>query len=416
MRIWPLPVCGGLLACASLLAQPASTLPRLVIEAGEIARQHAWITVQLPPGVRGADLQLRPEDGGDVLPLQIGPNREAWAVVPSIPAGKALHYRIEPALKPSGPERVGVSRDGTQLRVTVDGRPLLSYVGEPQALPGGTPEVYSRGGYIHPVFTPSGRRVTEDYPPNHRHHHGIWTAWTSTRFEGRAPDFWNMGDKKGRVEFESVGRSWSGALTGGFESRHRYVDLLASSPMTVLTEDWRVVAYAPSRASPARPMHPPSPVGFGAPSVFDLTVRQQLAGRSPLELPAYRYGGVGVRGRHEWDGRDKTFFLTSTGRSRLSGHGTRATWAHMSGDVDGRRAGIAILSHPDNVRSPQPMRIHPTEPFFNFAPQQAGAMSIAPGDTFVARYRFVAMDGEPDAALLDAMWQAYALPVRARIE
>jgi hypothetical protein len=32
------------------------------------------------------------------------------------------------------------------------------------------------------------------------------------------------------------------------------------------------------------------------------------------------------------------------------------------------------------------------------------------------RYRFVVMDGAPDAALLDAMWQAYALPLRVRVE
>ena len=150
--------------------------------------------------------------------------------------------------------------------------------------------------------------------------------------------------------------------------------------------------------------------------MFDLAITQALTGTSPLELPTYRYGGVGMRGRHEWDGKDKTFFLTSTGRGRLSGHGTRATWVHMSGDVDGQRAGLAMLSHPDNVQSPQPMRIHPTEPFFNFAPQQAGPFAIRPGEVFRMRYRFVVMDGPPDATLLDAMWQDYALPVRARVE
>jgi hypothetical protein len=263
--------------------------------------------------------------------------------------------------------------------------------------------VFRRGGYIHPVVTPSGRRVTEDYPPNHKHHHGIWAAWTSTRVNGRTPDFWNMGDRKGTVEFERLGHAWSGPLTAGFESRHRYMDLLAPTPATVLLEEWRVIAYAPTPT--ARPAH-----------VFDLEIAQSLVGTAPLELPVYRYGGVGMRGRHEWDGRDKTFFLTSSGLSRGPGHGTRATWVHMSGAVDGQRAGIAMLSHPDNARSPQPMRIHPTEPFFNFAPQQAGPLTIRPGEVFTLRYRFVVMDGAPDAALLDSMWQAYALPVRARVE
>lgn len=396
----------ALCTCASLLAQPttpSSTLPRLVIDAGEIARTEAWVEVQLPATVRGADLQLRQEKTGEIVPLQIGPNREAWAIVPAIPAEQTVRYRIEPSLRETLPDRVSAVRDVSHVRMLVDGTPAFSYVGEPLRVPPGIEDVYQRGGYIHPVVTPSGRRVTEDYPPDHKHHHGIWAAWTHTKFDGRTPDFWNMGDRTGTVEFERLGRAWSGPLTAGFESRHRYMDLRAPAPTTVLLEDWRVVAYA--QPASARPAH-----------VFDLEIAQTLPGTTPLELPTYRYGAIGLRGRREWDGKDRTFFLTSTGRTRLAGHGTRATWVHMSGDVDGQRAGMAVLSHPDNVRSPQPVRIHPTEPFFSFAPQQAGPIVIRPGEVFRLRYRFVVMDGAPDAALLDAMWQAYALPVRARVE
>ena len=53
-----------------------------------------------------------------------------------------------------------------------------------------------RGGYLHPVLTPAGRTVTDDYPIDHKHHHGIWNAWTSTEYEGRKPDFWNMGSRR----------------------------------------------------------------------------------------------------------------------------------------------------------------------------------------------------------------------------
>jgi hypothetical protein len=56
------------------------------------------------------------------------------------------------------------------------------------------------------------------------------------------------------------------------------------------------------------------------------------------------------------------------------------------------------------------MRLHPDEPFFNFAPQQAGDMSIEPGTTFVARYRFVVHDGPPDAAALNRLWNDFAHP------
>src|SRR5207247_1566621 len=61
-----------------------------------------------------------------------------------------------------------------------------------------------RGGYLHPVFTPSGKLLTDDYATNHLHHHGIWFSWARVEFEGRQPDFWNMGDAKGRPNLSGL--------------------------------------------------------------------------------------------------------------------------------------------------------------------------------------------------------------------
>jgi hypothetical protein len=44
------------------------------------------------------------------------------------------------------------------------------------------------------------------------------------------------------------------------------------------------------------------------------------------------------------------------------------------------------------------MRIHPTEPFFNFAPSQLGQWEIKPGQPYVSRYRYIVHDGPPDKA------------------
>jgi hypothetical protein len=82
----------------------------------------------------------------------------------------------------------------------------------------------------------------------------------------------------------------------------------------------------------------------------------------------------------------------------------------MTGPVDGSEAGIAILCHPDNFRAPQPMRLHPSEPFFCFAPPQAGDMEITPGHRYTSRYRFVIHDGPPEKAALERLWNDYAHP------
>ena len=60
------------------------------------------------------------------------------------------------------------------------------------------------------------------------------------------------------------------------------------------------------------------------------------------------------------------------------------------------------------------MRVHPKEPFFNFAPQQFGDMAIKPNQPYVSRYRFVTLDGAPDAAELARIWEDFANPPKVK--
>ena len=255
--------------------------------------------------------------------------------------------------------------------------------------------LYHRSSYLHPVSTPGGHVVTDDYPPNHIHHHGIWAAWTRTRFQGRTPDFWNMGSGSALVEAVTQPAVWQGAVHGGLRARHHYVDLGLDAGVVALEEDFQVRLYHVGNV----PYH-----------VFDLMLEQEAATDSALILPTHLYGGVGFRGHREWDGAQNTQFLTSEGHDRSDGHATRARWCHIGGLVDGVPVGIAILGHPDNREAPQPMRIHPTEPFFNFAPSQASEFAIEPGVPHVMQYRFIVYDGAPAPELLDRLWNDYAQP------
>jgi hypothetical protein len=290
-----------------------------------------------------------------------------------------------------------------QITLTARNQKVLVYQGEESELPRADikPE-FKRGGYIHPVLSPSGRLVTDDYPSNHIHHHGIWFPWTKTSFEGREPDFWNMGQKKGRVEFVRFVEKWRGPVHAGFQAEHRFVDQTAPEPKTALNETWNVTTY-----------QIPNPNFF----VFDLVSTQTCATASELILPKYYYGGLGFRGNWAWNGEGNCYFLTSNGETdRKKGNETRGSWCHISGDVDGERTGVAILSHPENFRSPQPMRLHPTEPFFCFAPSQLGDWKIEPGKPYVSKYRFIVADGAPKKESIDQWWEDYANPPKVTIE
>ena len=374
----------------------------LTVAAGNVDRRDSVVTFALPKTFRPTQCVLRDETS-KLLPVQIDADGNASFVIPELKAGATKRFQLEQVRDNARTNIVQAVRDHDWLTITASGRKALTFQGGPGELPSANIKpVFRQGGYIHPVFTPSGRIVTDDYPPDHFHHHGVWFAWTKTEFQGRHPDFWNVGDGTGKVEFVALDQSWSGPVHAGFKSRNRSVDVSAPTPVTVLTEQWVVTVYNVGQGS--KPF-----------TMFDLVSTQDLASDSPLILPEYRYGGLGFRGHRQWLAKDNCEFLTSEGKDRSNGHGTRARWCHIGGKIDGQAAGIAILDHPGNFRAPQAMRINPDQTFFCYSPSLIGDWKIEPGKFYVSRYRFIVYDGAPDRAELDRMWTDYANPVKVTI-
>jgi hypothetical protein len=367
--------------------------PEVQIAAGSVPRRNTPVSFELIEPRSGAAYALA-DRAGATLPLQIT-NGTAWVRISELAAGSTASYRLVEITAPSG--EVTAERQGADVQVLSRGQPMIRYVGGAGVLPGGDIKpIFQRGGYLHPVRTPSGRVVTGDYPADHRHHHGIWFAWTKTAFQGREPDFWNMGDAKGRVEFEALESTWNGAVHAGFEARHRYVDLTSGAPITVLREEWLTRVFD----------SPPRSTSY----VFDVEVRQINVADAPLKLPEYHYGGIALRGASDFVPLDNVRFLTSEGKDRKTGDAAPSRWAYIAGTVNGASAGVAVLAHSKNFRAPEPMRIHPTDPYLCYAPSRSGDWAIPPKGTHTARYRFVAFDGTPEPAELERLWRDYVDP------
>jgi hypothetical protein len=378
---------------------------QLTLPPANVDRAGQVIVFVLPPAARG--LTVVQDGAGRRHPLQTDADGTARLVVPWQRAGETLTLSLLHDAAPPTGAGVVVMAAGGDWRVTVGGAPVLHYRVDRNVLPRSDiqPEVV-RAGYIHPVFSPAGQLVTDDYPANHVHHHGIWTPWTKTSFQGRAPDFWNMQNRTGAEDLVAVDRTWSGAVHGGLEARLQMIDRSAPRPVAALNETWRLVVYAIEGA--------PRPV-----RLFDLVVTQTCATADPLVLPKYHYGSFGLRGAGAWNGPGEAVrFLTSEGiTDRLKGKDTRARWVYLGGPVaGGGLAGTTTLGHPGNFRAPLPVRLHPDMPYFSFVPQQLGEFRIEPGQAYVTRYRFVVCDGEPDRALLEAYWHGYSFPAEPRCE
>ncbi len=278
------------------------------------------------------------------------------------------------------------AKEPERLTLSSNGRPLLRYNAAFIESPQPTAPWYGRSGFVHPVYTPGGRIVTDDFPADHLHQHGLMFAWTSARIAGRHVDFWNSSPRSGVVEHVETVHADEDSI----EVKLRHLDPTVAPPREVLHEVWQIRRVAHDT------LH-----------VFDLVSTQRCVMNEPLKIAEYHYGAMGIRGASQWMG-GKATIQTSEGKDRIAGNHSRPNWVAMAGEVDGASCGIAALCHPANFRAPQPVRLHPEMPYFCFAPMIEGDFELAPGEDYVSRFRFVAFDGQLDPAQLDALWRDYA--------
>ena len=68
--------------------------------------------------------------------------------------------------------------EGIEIRQNDDG--ILFYQVKPKSLDG----KYERANYIHPLYSLKGNVITEDFPKDHLHHHGLYSAWHQILLNG----------------------------------------------------------------------------------------------------------------------------------------------------------------------------------------------------------------------------------------
>jgi hypothetical protein len=289
------------------------------------------------------------------------------------------------------------------IAVHQDGRPVLVYNLQSPDVPDGIDPVYRRTGFLHPVHSPQGLTVTATFPVDHPHQHGIFSAWVKTSYDDQPVDFWNLAGGKARVLHERVVSTFATADSAGFD-----VDLIhrveSTPPVDVLRERWKVVVY-PTDGSHHR---------------FDLETVQTAITDKPLTVHKYHYGGVALRGPTRWltpndaeskqkpdELREPSSILNDHGSDRIVGNHQHAKWIALTGMQEGRPVTIGMLCHQANFRSPQAARLHPTKPYFCFAPCVDGEFTIDRDHPYRARYRCLITDAPPDAEWLDRQWSAW---------
>jgi hypothetical protein len=358
-----------------------------------------------------ADLLVVSTDGrAQKLPSQFmaGTSPRLWFNPGQVlEAGENYNFKIYGEDTPAIADRILARKDRDHITLLAGDQEVLKYRHSMIEAPEGTNPLYRRqGAYIHPLFSPSGKILTEIQPEDHYHHYGIWNPWTRTIFEGRPVDFWNLAEGQGTVRHAGTLAIWSGPLCGGFRVYHEHVDYTApGADKTALNETWDIRVW--STEIDNRPV-----------SVIDYVFTLNCATDSAVLLSAYRYGGgLGFRGTDAWTRYNSTV-LTSEGKTRKDADATNARWCMMEGSIgEGIRSGVVIMSHPANRAHPEPMRVWPESEaggigylFFEFCPIRHQEWQLLPGREYVLQYRMIVFDGNLDTDQIESYWHHFAYP------
>ncbi len=317
-----------------------------------------------------------------------------------LPDSTAL-YNLQPVAVNNYKNAVTIEREPAGLMVLVKDQPLLFYHTTEVKPPADSPSWYRRSGFIHPLFTPRGKILTDDFPAGHAHQHALFTAWPNTTFKKEFVDFWNTHQKSGTVEHIEVLKLTEGPVMAQLRVKLRYK---SHAHGEVLQEKW-VMNFYP----------------FTENYMFDLYLEQVNSTSDTLFLNQYHYGGLAFRGSRQWNPHDKTYFksnwhiVTSEGIKDSLANQTHARWVDAFGLIDGAVAGAAVFNHPSNFRYPQAIRVHPGMPYWAFSPVVDGAFTINPGEYYRAQFRYFLHDGPVDKYLLEMVEKDWIDPPQVKV-
>lgn len=383
------------------LARGDTSTWTVTVTAGEFDRKNTVVTFLLPGQVDDGVYEMKmKEKVNHTVYVQVEDNR-AHFILEELQAGASVTYSLDrgAAVEADSLAAVTFGVDGPSVTFRGEGHDLLSYFHEESPVPEEIDSRFRRAGYIHPVYTPGGVRVTQHFNPSRPHQYGIWSAWSKTEFQGKTPEFWGAHEDGGRVVADTIDFSSEGPVFSGFRAKHRYVDFSASQPVTALNEQWETYVYYLG--------------GNKNYYFFDLHITESANTSNPVRIlqHKYGYGGINIRGHEEWIGEGAMNFMSSGGYSREEVVDERIRWSYLWGDIEGKTAGIGVLAHPQNDNHPLGVFINQEgEPFFSYGPLPLESITIEDGTPRTTKYRFVVQDGQPDPKQLEQWWNDYAYP------
>jgi hypothetical protein len=291
---------------------------------------------------------------------------------------------------------VKLTPHAASIDVTIDGKPFTAYRFDEKDDP-----QFARP-YFFPVLAADGTPLTldqgrepEGQPRNHNHHRSLYVAHCDVN----GADHWylRLKDKQPRQRHIAFDKLEGDTIVQrlAWESADRKSDVLNE------TRTLRFLALEDGVRG------------------IDLTVALTPVDNQPVVLGDTEEAGFcSLRVAKAMS--DTGTITNAEGKTgEKNTWGKPAKWCDISGTIDGKQYGIAVLDHPSNPRHPtrwhvrqyglmcaNPFGVHHFD--LQNTPEGAGAMTLPPDKTTTFRYRVVIHPGSADQANLQQKFEAFA--------
>jgi len=386
------------------LAQKIATLE---VELPAVSTYAYPVSIPLDPITHEPDSLLTlvevTSDASVEIPFQID-NMQGrtiyWIVKPTAGGERVRSFEIHKKQHPMKSGGLSISQTDKALIIKKGDQDLWQYNHAIAYPPEGADPAYARSGFVHPMWSPSGKSLTRIQPPDHYHHYGLWNPWTRAEFKGETIDFWNLKEQQGTVRFANFVSKTQGPVFAGYKVLHEHLVLQnRDEPEVAMTEVQGTRIFAIDEEEDYY--------------LADISIMLNPATDHPVILKEYRYGSLGWRATEKWD-RNNSEVITSEGLDRKSADGSLARWCIVQGEIDEDFAAVVMMSFPSNYNHPEPLRIWPEDiydrgdMYANFAPTKNMDWDLDPGKTYLLTYRFLVSSKKISSEEAEAAWQQFA--------
>lgn len=295
---------------------------------------------------------------------------------PAFPGQKCLAQSLSAVRSPEG------------IEVSEGSSKVLFYQIRPKSLNG----KFERTNYVHPLYSLNGEVLTEDFPDDHPHHHGIFWSWHQIIYNNQQiADGWTSEN----ISWEVVqSKSRNKKNTISLDNRVIWRSTLTEGqPVPIVQEDSRIIVHS---ATPDYRMID-----------FDIRLAPMVEGlKIGGSEDAKGYGGFSWRINLPDDirflGKEKEVEAQTTAVDA-------GPWLDFYGSLAGDghpKSGVAVFSHPDNPGHPQPWILREKKSMQNLSFPGRNAIDL-PRDGLRLRYRMVIHNDNVDRHELENLYQAY---------